>query len=122
MMIPSEKRKERRKYKKSNLESDRQNYIVKCKTIYKLLDDSKRAYYSSRINQHKTNSKELFRLTKELMGFNGDIVLPSRTKKKELSQLFNLHFSDKIITIRTTLQSDLCNDGFSVTPPLDISF
>ena len=52
-----EKRLCERKYKKSNLERDRQNYIVKCKTIYKLLDYSKRAYYSSRINQYKTNKR-----------------------------------------------------------------
>ena len=45
-----------RKYKRTNLENDKQNYIVKCKTSYKLLDDSKRTYYSSRINQLKTNS------------------------------------------------------------------
>ena len=56
------------------------------------------------------------------MGFNGDIVLSSHTNKKELSQHFNFHFSDKISRIRTTLQADPCNDGFSVTPPVDISF
>ena len=32
-----------KKHKKSNLENERHNYIVKCKTLYKLLGDSKSA-------------------------------------------------------------------------------
>ena len=78
----------------TNLENHKQNYIVKCKTIFRQLDDSNRSYYSSRTNQHKTNSKQLFRLTKEFIEFNGDVVLLSHINKEELSQLFNFHCSD----------------------------
>ena len=69
-------------YRKSKLEIDRQIYTNKCTALYKLLDNSKRAYYSSKIKQHKTDSKELFRLSKDLMGFNGDIALPSHICRK----------------------------------------
>ena len=77
-----EKRHCERKYKPINLENDRENYTVKKKTIYKQLDDSKRAHHSSRINQHKTNSKEHFHLTKELMGFNGNIFFHHKLIRK----------------------------------------
>ena len=42
-----QKRRCENKYKKRDLDNDRRNYIVKCKNIYKLLDDSKRAYCSA---------------------------------------------------------------------------
>ena len=45
------------------------------------------------------------------MGLNGDIVLSSHTWRKELSQRFNTHFTDKIGNIRTTLQAGL-NGGY----------
>ena len=53
-------------------------------------NDFKWEYYSSRIKQHKTDSKELIRLSDSLMGFNGDIVLPSHTCRKWPSELFNV--------------------------------
>ena len=45
------------------------------------------------------------------MGFTEDIVLPSHICRKQLSQRFNTHFTDKIGNIRTTLQAGL-NDGY----------
>ena len=67
--------------KKSKLASGRQLYTDKCKALCKQLNESKREYYSSRIKQHKTNNRELFRLSKDLIGFNGEIALPSHTER-----------------------------------------
>ena len=52
----------------------------------------------------------------KLVGFNGDIVLPSHTNREELLQLFKFHFSDKISTIRTTIRAAMSKGNFFVTP------
>ena len=89
------------------------------KVYYKLLDDSKRPYYSSKINQHNTtNSKIFFRLTKKLMGVNGDITLPSHTNEEKL-----LTFIYRITSVQLRhFQADPSNGGFYVTPPVDSYF
>ena len=70
------KREQRRCERKYNrkLEIDIQISTDKYKTFYKLLSDSKwENYHYYRNKQHKTNSKEPFRLSKDLMGFNRDL-------------------------------------------------
>ena len=83
-----------------------------------MLDDSKRKYFSSKIKQHEGNSKELFRLTKSMMGYSGNTMLPLHSSLKELSQRFNIFFYDKINDIRTTLQADSDSRGESASSQL----
>ena len=77
-----EQKHSERKYRKIKLEIDRQIYTNTCKSLYKLLDNFKMAYYYSRIKHHKTDCNDIFRLTKDLMGSNRDIALPSHICRK----------------------------------------
>ena len=52
------RRRCKRKYNKSKLLKDRQTYFKQCKSVYKMLNDSKRKYISSKIRQHEGNSKD----------------------------------------------------------------
>ena len=81
-----------------------QTYTDKCNALLNL-------NYSSGTIHYKTNIKERFRLSKDLIGFNGDIVLPSHTCRKKLSQRFNSHSTDKISNIMKTLQAGLSGDN-----------
>ena len=66
-----------------------------------------------------SHSSNLYQKTKNLIGFNEEIVLPSRTCRKER---FNSRFTDKISNIRMTLQAGLSDGNSLVMSLVDSAF
>ncbi|CAG2255706.1 unnamed protein product [Mytilus edulis] len=83
-----DKRKAERKWRDSKLEVHHQIFKEKCRTVGKLLYIAKETYYSSKIENCGNDHKQLFKLTKHLMGKQQQTPLPSSSSDLELSNSF----------------------------------
>ncbi|CAG2184441.1 unnamed protein product [Mytilus edulis] len=83
-----DKRKAERKWRDSKLEVHHQSFKEKCRTFGKLLYIAKETYYSSKIENCGNDHKQLFKLTKHLMGKQQQTPLPSSSSDLELSNSF----------------------------------
>ncbi|CAG2217216.1 unnamed protein product [Mytilus edulis] len=99
-----DKRKAERKWRDSKLEVHHQIFKEKCRTFGKLLYIDKETYYSSKIENCGNDHKQLFKLTKHLMGKQQQTPLPSSSSDLELSNSFADFFVNKVVTIRDGLR------------------
>ncbi|CAG2219826.1 unnamed protein product [Mytilus edulis] len=99
-----DKRKAERKWRDSKLEVHHQIFKEKCRTFGKLLYIAKETYYSSKIENCGNDHKQLFKLTKHLMGKQQQTPLPSSSSDLELSNSFADFFVNKVVTIRDGLR------------------
>ncbi|CAG2255708.1 unnamed protein product [Mytilus edulis] len=83
-----DKRKAERKWRDSKLEVHHQIFKEKCRTVGELLYIAKETYYSSKIENCGNDHKQLFKLTKHLMGKQQQTPLPSSSSDLELSNSF----------------------------------
>lgn len=100
-----EKRQAERKWRSSKLEVHRDIFYDRCKIASKLLYETKETYYSSKIESIGNDSKQLFRITKDLMGKQQKSPLPSSSSEIDLSNSFADFFINKVETIRDDLRS-----------------
>ena len=75
----------------------------RCHEVGKLLMRSKRTYYSDKIAECGNSHKCLFRITKNLVGHKGEIILPSCSSDEHLANKFSDFFMRKITTIRDNI-------------------
>ncbi|CAC5390090.1 unnamed protein product [Mytilus coruscus] len=99
-----DKRKAERKWRDSKLEVHHQIFKEKCRTVGKLLYIAKETYYSSKIENCGNDHKQLFKLTKHLLGKQQQTPLPSSSSDLELSNSFADFFVNKVFTIRDGLR------------------
>ncbi|CAG2232465.1 unnamed protein product [Mytilus edulis] len=92
-----DKRKAERKWQESKFEVFYQIFKEKCKTVSKLLYISKEPYYSSKIENCRNDNKQLFKLTKHIMGKQQQTPLPSSSSDLELSNSFADFFVNKVV-------------------------
>ena len=71
-----EKRKAERTWRLSRLEVHKQMFIDKCLRYSALLTQSKKEYFSSKIIESGNDTKQLFRIAKNLTRNKSEIVLP----------------------------------------------
>ena len=81
-------------------------YRNKCVKYNNLLKKAKSHYYSSKIKDCGTDTKEIYRIASHLMGTQKQVCLPSGRTPEQLSNEFNAFFTNKIATIR----EQLCNE------------
>ena len=74
-----------------------------------LISKNKQLYYNDKIANAENNSKDLFKISKELLYKNNKNILPSSSSGKELANQFGQYFSNKITSIRTDLDNILEN-------------
>ncbi|CAC5412707.1 unnamed protein product [Mytilus coruscus] len=98
-----DKQKAERKWRDSKLEVHHQIFKEKCRTVGKLFI-AKKTYYSSKIENCGNDHKQLFKLTKHLMGKQQQTPLPSSSSDLELSNSFADFFVNKVVTIRDGLR------------------
>jgi len=98
------RRRAERQWRKSGLTVHRQIYNHFRNIVNHLICDAKRQYICKRILV-ANSSKELFRLTGELLGKPTIPVRPSTIPIATLPDAFNTFFIDKIINLRQELQS-----------------
>jgi len=100
-----DRRKAERTMQKTKLTVHQQIYCNKRNYVSKLLLQSKRNYYSTKIEECGYDQKQLFKLTNSLMGKTNEMVLPSNYGCHELSNRFGEYFVGKIENIRSKLIS-----------------
>ncbi|WAR19286.1 hypothetical protein MAR_001124, partial [Mya arenaria] len=92
-------------------------YKEACIIYYKLMVQTKKDYYSSKIEENSNDRRHLFKLTNTLMGCKRDTVLPSTDNDKSLANKFCDFFIGKIISIRNKLsENQTDNDVLRADP------
>ena len=79
------RRKAERLWRRTRLTIHHQMYKEQCRVVGSLVTQCKKDYYSDKIVEYGSNHSRLFRLTKDLMGQRGEIILPYRSSEQELS-------------------------------------
>ncbi|WAR29084.1 hypothetical protein MAR_002652 [Mya arenaria] len=100
------RRKAERKMRKSNLTVHTEIYKEPCIIYNKLMLQTKKDYYLSKIEENSNDRRHLFKLTNTLMGCKRDTVLPSTDNDKSLANKFCDFFIGKIISIRNKLSEN----------------
>ena len=114
LAIADEKRKRRkleRTYRRTNLDSDKQLFINQTKRVHELIIASKNSYYTSSIEDAKSDQKALFRLVNKLLHTDRVDDLPSYTSALDLANKFATFFHEKVNKINSCLTSD-CSAPF----------
>ena len=127
--LRQEKRNRRqleRTWLRTGLEVHRQAYRTKCVAFNRLLLTTKSEYFSEKIAICGRDQKQLFHITKNIMGDTGTTNMPSFVSPGALAQRFSDHFTDKVrhirqgicdhddnhsSTMRAALSDDVCFDG-----------
>jgi hypothetical protein len=105
--IRSEKQKRRKyekKWRRSQLEADRQEYKNQCVKVNDMLLATKTDYYSNLV-QNSIGQKELFKIVDNLLHRKVTSPLPKHASATVLANQFADYFEEKIINIRTSLQT-----------------
>ena len=127
--LRQEKRNRRqleRTWLRTRLEVHRQAYRTKCVASNHLLLTTKSEYYSEKIATCGRDQKQLFHITKNIVGDTGTTIMPSFVSPGARAQRFSDHFTDKVRHIRqgmcdrddnhssvtrAALSDDVCFDG-----------
>ena len=115
--IDVEKRKRRkleRRWRKSNLSTDKQLYITQCGIVNDMISDAKSIYYSSIIAENKGNQKVLFKTIDQLLQRKQEPRFPTSTSSEQLFNEFAAFFHEKI----SKMQCNLSHDSESIINPL----
>ena len=97
-----DKRKLERKFRKSGLRVDKQQFELKCSEYNSLIETSKRNFFKSRIEQADRN--QLFKLVDGLFSVN-TTVLPPYDSLEQLAGDFNAFVIGKIRGLRMELMN-----------------
>ena len=101
--LRQEKRNRRqleRTWLRTRLEVHRQAYRTKCVAFNRLLLTTKSEYYSEKIATCGRDQKQLFHITKNIMGDTGTTIMQSFVSPGALAQRFSDHLTDKVRHIR----------------------
>ncbi|CAG2249207.1 unnamed protein product [Mytilus edulis] len=98
-------RKTERRMRKTNLTVHQQIHRDACVHANKLLIRCKKEHYSTKVEEAEHDQKQLFRLSKRIMGEKQETILPSHKDEKDLANKFCQFFMNKIETIRANLSA-----------------
>ena len=76
-----------------------------CRNVIALLIKATEEHYSNKIVECGTKSKQLFKLTKHLMGHKSEVIIPSCPLDRDFANRFGDFFVNKIITIRDNISA-----------------
>jgi len=91
------RRRLERKWKKTALEEVRKAYRVACKAANRLITESRRAFYASRVTESSRDPQALWRCVKGLLHLNKS----SSVFEPGMCDRFSTFFSDKILNVKT---------------------
>ena len=101
-----ERRRLERAFRHSNLEIDKEMFLNQQKLVNDLCSKYKQSYYNNKITEAENDSKQLFKISKQLLCKSKESTLPSHPSSKDLANKFSSYFSDKIGKIRTDLDNN----------------
>ena len=99
------KRKYERAWRRENSASNRGRYRAAINHYNFLLEKAKCNLYSNFVAENQGNPKTLWNSFKKILHRSSVAVLPDYTNKTDLANTFCKFFYDKILKIRSTLQS-----------------
>ena len=100
-----ERRRAERCFRKTKTVISKEIFKSKQKLVNDLISKNKQLYYNDKIANAENNSKELFKISKELLYKNNNNILPISSSGKELANKFGQYFSNKITNIRRDLET-----------------
>ncbi len=99
------RRKLERKWRLSKLVIDRELYMNQCKRVTTKIDEARRKHYNGEILSNSKDQKALFCIVDKLLHQKSEPLLPSHDCPQELANRFADYFSNKILKIRSELES-----------------
>ncbi|KAK2144742.1 hypothetical protein LSH36_734g01020 [Paralvinella palmiformis] len=116
------RRKAERLWRRTKLTVHHQMFKKECRNVIALLIKAKKEHYSNKIVECGTESKQLFKLAKHLMGHKSEVILPSCPSDRDLANRFGDFFVNKIIIIRDNISAlnNTTNENMVMTA--DIKF
>ncbi|KAJ8046228.1 hypothetical protein HOLleu_04841 [Holothuria leucospilota] len=94
------RRRAERLWRSTKLSIHWQLFRKQCRQVNKLLFTEKKTYYFNKIVECGNNRKQLFSMTRQIMGLQGDLSLPRHSDLDALAHRFNDYFINKINEIR----------------------
>ena len=94
-----------RKWHESGLTVYRETYVKQRNLVSNMISKAKKEYFCHKIVNFGS-SRELFRLSSQMMGKFGDTMLPSNISRESLPDKFNEFFVLKIEEIRSSFDPD----------------
>ena len=101
-------------WRKDNSAINRNRYRAVVNHYNFPLEESRRRHYSAVITENNGNPKALWNTFKKILHKPSTIILPDHVSLKDLANSFGHYFCDKIMKIRSTLQSSV---PVSITRP-----
>ncbi|CAC5422780.1 unnamed protein product [Mytilus coruscus] len=98
-------RKAERRMQKTNLTVHQQIHRDACVHANKLLIRCRKEHFSTKGEEAEHDQKQLFRLSKHIMGEKQETILPSHKDEKDLANKFCQFFMNKIEMIRANLSA-----------------
>ncbi len=96
------RRRKERKWRKSRLENDFNDFRKQCDFVNLLLNEGKSEFYSNQIIENSNDKRRLFQITKKILNANPDTRLPDVSN---VADSFCNYFVDKIVRIRSDIKS-----------------
>ena len=100
------RRRLERKLNKTGLDSDRKAFINQCRYVNFLVKTAKTEFLRKAVCESKSDIKQLFRTTKNILTWQPDTVLPDITDSAVMASSFSEYFINKIVKINTDLESE----------------
>lgn len=112
-----ERRRAERVWRRTRLTVHKEIFKKKSDIRNKLLIKTKQDYYCSKVKECEHDQKQLFNLSKTMMGEKGEVILPSCSSVEKLSNIFSDFFANKINKIRENVQlTNSCSDVMNADP------
>ena len=97
------RRRVERTWLRTGLVIPRQVFRAQCVVVNRMLLAAKRNYYTDKIASCGSNQKQLFNITKSILGVSCPAKLPSYVSSNDLAERFSNHFEKKVSDIQQSI-------------------
>ena len=108
--------------RKPCLQDDVDSFDAISKQSNQLIHSAKEAYYTDAVKSATGNQKEVFRVSKSLLGLKQEVTYPDNVPRDQLCDKFSDFFQDKIIKIRDKIESDGCSISDTLRRAIEPAF
>ena len=98
-----QRRQAERRWRKSGLTVHRDIYIEQKQRVNTIITEAKASYYKEAIQDHKGDTKQLFKFINNLLGKTNGSPLPSEKTNMEVADMFSDFFIEKIFRIQESI-------------------
>jgi hypothetical protein len=84
--------------------------------VNRLIREARKSYYSRKIFECGRNQKQIYKISKQLLGESGSSPLPPSETPQELAESFSEFFTEKIFKIREALGNNQTDTAQPTVP------